>query len=92
MNIVTIVTVVLALIGSALIDGVFFAFSSFIMKALARLPSSQGMLVMQSINVMVLNPLFLTSLPCSRVVMHIARSIRFCIQLRESCTPGTCLN
>ena len=59
MNTLTMLTVMLALIGSALIGGVFFAFSSFIMKALARLPSSEGMAAMQSINVLVLNPLFL---------------------------------
>ena len=59
MNTLTTLTVMLALIGSALIGGVFFAFSSFIMKALARLPSSEGMTAMQSINVIVLNPAFL---------------------------------
>ena len=47
------------LIGSALIGGVFFAFSSFVMKALARAPSSEGIAVMQSINVVVINPSFL---------------------------------
>lgn len=59
MNILTITAIVIALLGSALIGGVFFAFSSFIMKALARLPSVQGMAAMQSINLVVLNPLFL---------------------------------
>lgn len=59
MNSFMAVTVVVAILGSALIAGVFFAFSSFIMKALARLPSSEGMAAMQSINVVVLNPLFL---------------------------------
>lgn len=59
MNTLTTVLVILALVGSALIGGVFFAFSSFIMKALARLPSAQGMASMQSINVVVLNPIFL---------------------------------
>ena len=59
MNTLTTVTVVFALIGSALIGGIFFAFSSFIMKALARLPSSEGIAAMQSINVVVLNPVFL---------------------------------
>ena len=48
-----------ALLGSALIGGVFFAFSSFVMKALARLPSSGGIAAMQSINVVVINPSFL---------------------------------
>ena len=42
-----------------MIAGVFFAFSSFIMKALAKLPSSEGIAAMQSINVVVLNPSFL---------------------------------
>jgi uncharacterized membrane protein len=38
---------------------VFFAFSSFIMRSLARLPSSEGIAAMQSINVVVLNRSFL---------------------------------
>ena len=50
---------VTALLGSALIGGVFFAFSSFVMKALARMPSSEGMRAMQSINVTVINRSFL---------------------------------
>jgi len=40
--------VVLALIGSTLMGGVFFAFSNFIMKALARLPSSEAIAAMHS--------------------------------------------
>lgn len=48
-----------ALLGSALVGGVFFAFSSFVMQALARVPSSEGMTVMQSINVIVINRSFL---------------------------------
>src|SRR5690349_12718288 len=46
--------------GSGLIGGVFFAFSTFVMKALARLPAAQGIAAMQSINVVVLNPTFLS--------------------------------
>ncbi len=49
----------IALLGSALVGGVFFAFSSFVMKALARVPSSEGIGAMQSINVDVINPSFL---------------------------------
>lgn len=48
-----------ALLGSALVGGVFFAFSSFVMKALARRPSPEGIAAMQSINVVVINPSFL---------------------------------
>ena len=59
MSTLTIVAVFVALLGSALIGGVFFAFSSFIMKALGRRPSAEGIAAMQSINVVVLNPSFL---------------------------------
>ena len=48
-----------ALLGSALVGGIFFAFSSFVMKALARVPPAEGIGAMQSINVVVLNPSFL---------------------------------
>jgi len=50
-----------ATLGCGLIAGVFFAFSTFVMKALVRLPSGQGMAAMQSINVVVLNPAFLAT-------------------------------
>jgi uncharacterized membrane protein len=58
-----------AALGCGLIAGVFFAFSSFVMRALARLPASGGIAAMQSINVAVLNPVFLgtfagTALAC----------------------------
>jgi uncharacterized membrane protein len=48
-----------AAIGSGLIGGVFYAFSTFVMKALGRLPAREGIAAMQSINVAVINPLFL---------------------------------
>lgn len=48
-----------ALLGSALVGGVFFTFSSFVMKALGRLPSGEGIAAMQSINVVVINRSFL---------------------------------
>ena len=48
-----------ALLGSALVGGIFFAFSSFIMRALARVPTAEGIVAMQSINVVVLNASFL---------------------------------
>lgn len=55
---ITIVALVAA-IGSALVGGIFYAFSSFVMRALARVPASEGIAAMQSINVVVLNPSFL---------------------------------
>jgi uncharacterized membrane protein len=45
--------------GSGLIAGVFFAFSTFIMKALAQLPAGQGIGAMQSINRVILGSLFM---------------------------------
>lgn len=48
-----------AALGCGLIAGVFFAFSSFVMGALARLDPPQGIAAMQSINVVVINFLFM---------------------------------
>ncbi|MBE9563907.1 MAG: DUF1772 domain-containing protein [Proteobacteria bacterium] len=48
-----------ALLGSGLIAGVFFTFSTFVMKALARMMPEEGIKAMQSINLTVLNPWFL---------------------------------
>jgi uncharacterized membrane protein len=45
-------------LGSAVVAGIFFAFSTFIMRALARLPPAQGIAAMQSINVAVINRWF----------------------------------
>lgn len=57
-RLVTLVNFTSAL-GAGLVAGVFFAFSSFVMPALARLPRLQGLVAMQSINVVVLNRSFL---------------------------------
>ena len=48
-----------AALGCGLIAGVFFAFSTFIMRALARLAPAQGIEAMQWINRTVLNAWFL---------------------------------
>jgi uncharacterized membrane protein len=50
-----------AAIGSGLVAGIFFAFSSFVMAALGRIPPEQGITAMQSISITVLNPAFLTA-------------------------------
>jgi uncharacterized membrane protein len=50
----------LLILGCSLIADVFFAFSSFVMKALARLQPPQDIAAMQSINIVVINPLFMT--------------------------------
>jgi uncharacterized membrane protein len=51
-----------SVLGCALVAGVFFAFSTFVMTALARLQPPQGIAAMQSINITAINPLFMTAL------------------------------
>jgi uncharacterized membrane protein len=52
---------ILTALGCGLIAGVFFAFSTFVMKALEQLPPAQGISAMQRINVTVINPLFMAA-------------------------------
>jgi uncharacterized membrane protein len=49
-------------LGAGLIAGAFFAFSTFIMAALGRVPAPEGIRAMQEINVTVINPWFMTAL------------------------------
>lgn len=51
----------LTALGCGLIGGTFFAFSAFVMKALARLPPAGGSAAMQSINVVVLGFRFMAA-------------------------------
>lgn len=66
----------LAVLGSGLMAGVFFAFSTFVMKALGQLPSPQGIAAMKAINVTVLNPwfflVFFGTVPVSLLVAGLA--------------------
>jgi len=48
-----------AAVGSALVAGIFFAFSTFVMNALGRVKPEQGITVMQMINITVINPWFM---------------------------------
>jgi uncharacterized membrane protein len=48
-----------ATIGSAIMGGLLFAFSNFVMKSLAVQPPESGIRTMQAINIQILNPLFL---------------------------------
>lgn len=49
----------LSALGCGLMAGAFFAFSTFVMQALGRLPPPQGIAAMQTINIVVINPGFL---------------------------------
>jgi uncharacterized membrane protein len=53
------VLTLLSALGCGLIGGVFFAFSTFVMRALAALPPAQGIAAMKSVNIAVINPMFL---------------------------------
>jgi uncharacterized membrane protein len=68
MNITKILTLA-ALVGTALMGGLFFAFSTTVMSSLQRMPAGQGATAMNIINVRIQNPLFLlvflgTALAC----------------------------
>jgi uncharacterized membrane protein len=68
-----VLTLVTAL-ACGLVAGFFFAFSTTVMKALGRLPAAHGVAAMQSINVVVINPLvmvalFGTALACGVLVV-----------------------
>lgn len=54
--------VLIAAMGSCLVAGVFLAFSNFIMTALGRIAPASGIAAMQSINIVVINPLFMAVL------------------------------
>jgi uncharacterized membrane protein len=56
---ITNIALIAAALGSGLIAGIFFAFSTFIMQAFARLPVDQGIAAMQSINTTILRSPFM---------------------------------
>jgi uncharacterized membrane protein len=56
-----VVTTGAAAVGAGLVGGVFFAFSTFVMPALARLTPDRGADAMRSINIAVITPPFLAA-------------------------------
>jgi len=52
----------IAALGSGVVAGVFFAFSSFVMPGLARMPAAGGIAAMNSMNVTAVTPMFMTAL------------------------------
>jgi uncharacterized membrane protein len=49
-------------IGSAIVGGTFLVFSSFVMRALGRLPDAHGAAAMQMINITAISPVFMTAI------------------------------
>ena len=69
------VIIVVSILGAGLVTGLLFAFSNFVMKALADLPSEKGMFAMQRINETIINPIFMvlflgTPILCSVIVVN----------------------
>jgi uncharacterized membrane protein len=73
-------------LGCGLSAGALFAFSSFVMRALARLPAPQGIAAMQSINVQAVTPVFMTALFGTGVAC-IAVSIWSLVDWHDSYSP-----
>lgn len=70
----TIITVG-AITGAGVVTGLLFAFSNFVLQALAKLPNEQGMHAMQQINQKIINPIFValflgTPLLCAVTGVH----------------------
>ena len=75
-----------AAIGSGAIGGAFFAFSSFIMKSLGRIPAPEGMRAMQSINIVVITPWFMAPF-FGTALLSIALAIIAGLELEKSHAP-----
>ncbi len=53
------VPLITAAISAGIVAGVFFAFSTCVMRALARLPAEDGAAAMNAINITIINPMFM---------------------------------
>ena len=72
--------VLVSALGCGLMAGFFFAFSICVMKALGAIPPAHGISAMQSINVTVINPWFLTpyfGMAVLSVLLSIAAVLRW---------------
>jgi uncharacterized membrane protein len=75
------VVIVASITGAGLVTGLLFAFSNFVMKALADLPADKGMFAMQRINETIINPVFLmlflgTPVLCSLISINSVLNIQ----------------
>jgi uncharacterized membrane protein len=80
------VLVVVALIGCAVMSGIFFAFSNFMMQALDKLPPAQGVAAMQAINVAIITPLFLLAFLGTAIVCAVL-AVTAALRLDEDGAP-----
>ncbi|WP_324783624.1 DUF1772 domain-containing protein [Streptomyces sp. H51] len=68
---------VLGVLGSALVAGVFCAFSTFVMRGLAALPPAQGVAAMNAINVTAVTPAFMVVFVGSAVLCSVIAVVTF---------------
>ena len=59
---ILVILAICAALGCGIMGGLLFAFSNFVMTALAHQPPASGIRAMQAINIYILNPLFFTLL------------------------------
>ncbi|MFE6487609.1 DUF1772 domain-containing protein [Streptomyces sp. NPDC057757] len=71
------VLTVLGVLGCGLVAGVFYGFSTFVLKALAELPAAQGVAAMKSINVVVLRPPFMIAFIGSALLCAVLAVVTF---------------
>ena len=74
------IIIIASISGAGLVTGLLFAFSNFVMRALADLPSDKGMFAMQRINETIINPIFImlflgTPILCSVIAINSGQKI-----------------
>ncbi|MQY33224.1 hypothetical protein SRB17_11850 [Streptomyces sp. RB17] len=73
------VLVVVGILGIGLMAGVFCAFSTFVMRGLAALPSAQGVAAMNAINAAAVRPAFMTVFAGSAVLSAMIAVVTFVV-------------
>jgi uncharacterized membrane protein len=71
------VLVVVGVLGTGLVAGVFCAFSTFVMRGLAALPPAQGVAAMNAINVSAVRPAFMAVFAGSAVLCAVIAVVTF---------------
>jgi uncharacterized membrane protein len=73
------VLVVLGILGTGLVAGVFCGFSTFVMRGLAALPPAQGVAAMNAINVAAVRPAFMAVFTGSAVLSALIAVVTFVV-------------
>ncbi|MEU6588726.1 anthrone oxygenase family protein [Streptomyces sp. NPDC046881] len=73
------VLVVVGILGTGLVAGVFCGFSTFVMRGLAALPPAQGVAAMNSINVAAVRPAFMAVFAGSAVLSVLIAVVTFVV-------------